>query len=65
MKLVGYIDSDWGGSPNDMKSRYIFSLGTGVISWNSRKQEVVAQSTVKANIYILTKPFGLEKYSSI
>ena len=56
MKLVGYINSDWGGLPDDMKSttRYIFSLGISVISWNSRKQEVVAQSTAKAEYIAAT-----------
>ncbi|KAF2285984.1 hypothetical protein GH714_009359 [Hevea brasiliensis] len=38
-KLVGYADSDWGGSIDDMKSTsgFVFSIGSGVISWSSRK----------------------------
>ena len=37
--LLGYIDSDWGGSIVDRKrtSRYCFSLGSAMISWSSRK----------------------------
>uniref|UniRef100_A0A803MVJ0 Retroviral polymerase SH3-like domain-containing protein n=1 Tax=Chenopodium quinoa TaxID=63459 RepID=A0A803MVJ0_CHEQI len=42
--------SDWGGSNDDMKSTmgYVFSLGSGVFSWISKKHEVVAQSTAEA-----------------
>ncbi|KAF2300906.1 hypothetical protein GH714_018158 [Hevea brasiliensis] len=48
-KLVGYADSDWGGSIDDMKSTsgFVFSISSRVISWSSRKREVVAQSTVE------------------
>jgi len=45
-KLMGYANSDWAGSLEDSKSTsgYVFSFGSCVFSWNSRKQEVVAQS---------------------
>ena len=48
--LQGYSDSDWAGSIDDMKSTsgYVFSLGSGVFSWNSKKQDVVAQSSAEA-----------------
>ena len=48
--LKGYTDSDWAGSVDDMKSTsgYTFFIGSGAISWNSRKQETVAQSTAEA-----------------
>ncbi|KAG8480457.1 hypothetical protein CXB51_024633 [Gossypium anomalum] len=50
LKLVGYSDSDWAGSVDDMKSTsgYFFTLGSGVFSWSSKKQQTVAQSTAKA-----------------
>jgi hypothetical protein len=43
-KLLGFSNNDWGGSVDDMKSTsgYCFSLGSGVFSWNSKKQETVA-----------------------
>ncbi|KAF2323334.1 hypothetical protein GH714_034706 [Hevea brasiliensis] len=49
-KLEGYSDSDWAGCVDDSKSTsgYVFSFGSGVFCWNSRKQEVVAQSTTEA-----------------
>ncbi|XP_021804176.1 uncharacterized protein LOC110769168 [Prunus avium] len=48
--LIGYCDSDWSGSQDDMKSTsgYAFSFGSGVFSWASVKQHSVALSTAKA-----------------
>ena len=39
-RLVGYCDSDWSGSEQDMKSTsgYAFSFGSGAFSWASVKQ---------------------------
>ncbi|XP_073311012.1 secreted RxLR effector protein 161-like [Primulina huaijiensis] len=53
-KLVGFSDSDWGGSADDMKSTsgYCFSFGAGIFSWCSRKQENVAQSTAEAEFIV-------------
>ncbi|KAG8473238.1 hypothetical protein CXB51_035235 [Gossypium anomalum] len=50
LKLVGYSDSDWAGSVDDMKSTsgYFFTLGSGFFSWSSKKQQTVAQSTAEA-----------------
>lgn len=49
-KLEGFVDSDWAGSMDDCKSTtgYVFSLGSGVFSWNSKKQSIVAQSSAEA-----------------
>ncbi|RVX06896.1 Retrovirus-related Pol polyprotein from transposon RE1 [Vitis vinifera] len=48
--LHGYSDSDWTGCVDDMQSTsdYCFSFGSGIFSWSSKKQEVVAQSIVEA-----------------
>jgi len=37
--LVGYTDSDWAGSIDDWKSTsgYVFHMGSGAISWGSKK----------------------------
>ena len=39
INLEGYVDSDWAGSAIDRKntSGCCFSMGSGVISWFSRK----------------------------
>ena len=49
-KLHGFSDIGCAGSIEDMKSTsgYCFNLGSGVFSWCSKKQEIVAQSTVEA-----------------
>jgi hypothetical protein len=48
--LHGYADVDWVGSPVDRKSTsgYYFNVGSGMISWSSRKQGSIAQSTTEA-----------------
>ncbi|EOY19734.1 Copia-like retrotransposable element, putative [Theobroma cacao] len=53
--LQGFLDSDWAGSLDDSKSTtgFVFSFGSGVFSWASKKQEVVAQSSAEAE-YIST-----------
>ncbi|XP_058755682.1 secreted RxLR effector protein 161-like [Vicia villosa] len=50
LEAKAYSDSDWTGSVDDMKSTsgYVFSLGSGVISWCSKKQDTVAQSSAEA-----------------
>ena len=50
MELLGYTDSDWVGSTVDRKSTSgcCFSLGSGMISWYSRKQTSVALSTAES-----------------
>ncbi|BFG14277.1 hypothetical protein CerSpe_005510 [Prunus speciosa] len=49
-RLFGYTDNDWTGSIDDMKSTsgYAFTIGSGIFSWSSRKQDTVAQSSVEA-----------------
>jgi hypothetical protein len=48
--LSGYIDADWAGSVSDRKStsRCCFSLGSAMISWQSRKQSSIALSIAEA-----------------
>jgi hypothetical protein len=50
VKLHGFMDADWAGSPTDKKSTSggIFSIGSIVLSWYSRKQISVALSLVEA-----------------
>lgn len=50
IELRGYVDSDYAGDTDDRKSTggYIFILGSGAISWSSKKQAVVTLSTTEA-----------------
>ena len=50
INLEVYVDSDWAGSAVDRKSTSgcCFSMGSGVISWFSRKQSCVALSIAEA-----------------
>jgi hypothetical protein len=48
--LSGYTDADWAGSVADRKntSGCCFSLGSAIISWQSRKQSSIFLSTTEA-----------------
>eukprot|EP00253_Pinus_taeda_P012705 PITA_12705 len=54
--LVRYTDSDWVGSVDDQKntSGYVFHMGSGAISWASKKQSIVALSTTEAEYVAAT-----------
>jgi len=55
--LTGHVDADWGNDPNDRRSvtGYIFTLGSGPISWKTRKQPIVALSSCEAEYMALTE----------
>ena len=48
--LVGFTDSDRAGDPDDRKSTvgYVFSLGSGPITWACKKQQSLSLSSAKA-----------------
>ncbi|KAI5310989.1 hypothetical protein L3X38_026278 [Prunus dulcis] len=48
--LIGFCDSDWGGSEDDMKSKsgYAFPFGSRAFSWASMKQNSVVLSIAEA-----------------
>ncbi|KAL5603949.1 hypothetical protein FOVSG1_006699 [Fusarium oxysporum f. sp. vasinfectum] len=48
--LLGYTDSDWAGDLETRRSTsgYVFNLGTGAISWSSKRQRTVALSSCEA-----------------
>lgn len=49
--MKGFVNSDWAHCVDDRKSRigYVFMLGGGLVSWESKKQRtvVVASAEVK------------------
>eukprot|EP00253_Pinus_taeda_P001452 PITA_01452 len=51
--LVGFTDSNWAGDPNDRKSTagYVFTLGSGPITWASKKQSAISLSSTKAEYH--------------
>eukprot|EP00253_Pinus_taeda_P026685 PITA_26685 len=48
--LVGFTDSDWVGDPDDQKSTagYVFTLGSGPITWACKKQSAISLSSAEA-----------------
>jgi hypothetical protein len=60
---LGYSDSDYANDPGHHGRRsvggYCFSFGSAVISWSSKKQKVIADSTCAAE-YIAVSEAGKE-----
>lgn len=50
--LTGYSDSDWGGDNSTRRSTsgFVFNLGSGSITWQSKRQPTVALSTCEAEL---------------
>jgi hypothetical protein len=48
--VTGYTDSSFQTDQDDSKSQsgYVFTVNGGAVSWNSSKQETVADSTTEA-----------------
>eukprot|EP00253_Pinus_taeda_P004749 PITA_04749 len=51
--LVGFADSDWAGNPDDRKSTagYVFTLGSGPITWACKKQGAISLSSTKGEYH--------------
>jgi Reverse transcriptase (RNA-dependent DNA polymerase)/GAG-pre-integrase domain len=55
--LVGYTDADWAGDKGTRRSTsgYTFNIGSGAISWSSKRQPTVALSTCEAEYVAQTQ----------
>ena len=54
--MFGFTDSDYAGDLDDRKSTsgYVFMLGSGAVSWSSKKQPIVTLSTTEAEFVAAT-----------
>ena len=55
--LHGFCDADWAGDEGDRRSTtgYVFMLGMGAISWNSKRQPTIALSTTEAEYMAMSQ----------
>ncbi|XP_062114335.1 secreted RxLR effector protein 161-like [Humulus lupulus] len=53
--LEGYSHADWNTLSDDSKAKsgYIFSIAGGTVSWKSKKQTILAQSTMESEMIAL------------
>jgi len=49
VELIGHSHSDWARNPDDRKSTiaYVFNIGSGAISWSSKKQATFSVSSTE------------------
>jgi len=50
LQVHGYTDADWAGNVSNKRSTSgsMFSFGSDAISWNNKKQPIVALSSTEA-----------------
>jgi len=62
--LTGYVDSDFGGDLDKMRSLtgYVFTFGGCAISWKSTLQSTVALSSTEAEYMAITEAIWLKAF---
>ena len=52
-----YTDADWAGSPSNRKSSigYCTFIGGNLVTWRSKKQSVVARSSIEAKYCVMAR----------
>jgi hypothetical protein len=55
-RVEGFTDADWACSPSDRWSttRYCTFFGGNLVTWRSKKQTIVARSSVEADYKVMT-----------
>ena len=55
LELHAYSDANWTGDPTDRCSitGFYFLLGIFLVSWHSKKQDVVSRSSIEAKYHVL------------
>ena len=50
LNVMGYVDASWNSDHDDSKSQigFVFLVNGGAVSWKSKKQPVVAQSSMES-----------------
>ena len=56
LTLFGFTDSNYAGDPDDRRSTsgYVFMIGSGAVSWSSKKQQIVTLSTTESEFVAAT-----------
>ena len=68
IQLKGYTDADWAGYKADQRSTsgFVCSLGSGAISWSSKKKSIVALSSTtveyRSTVVAALKSYGLRGF---
>ena len=57
INVKGYLDADWAGDVENRRSTsgYVFFVGEGAASWNSKRQQTVAQYTMEAEYIAMNR----------
>jgi hypothetical protein len=57
MVLSGFCNADWGGDLDVRKSTisFVFLFNNVIITWSSRKQPMVALSTIEAKYMVMSQ----------
>jgi transposase InsO family protein len=55
--LTGYSDADWAGDKDTRRSTggFVFNVGSGIVSWSSKRQATVALSSCESEIMAETQ----------
>lgn len=66
LSVSAYADADWGNDKIDRKSitGWITMIGGDIVSWASKKQKTVAQSTCEAELYAEAAAINESKWMS-